>query len=84
MSQDDASDFDDFERECFGDEDGCDVDQWGGPPEWREFTEASKSRMETSLDEGRAAIEERRRKQSQEASVRERIRAMARKGDSES
>ena len=59
--------FDDFERECFGDQDGCDVWFYGGPPKLPDVVDSPEdvARKAALREEGRRVAAERAHRERQ-------------------
>ena len=80
-SVDDAGDFNCFERECFGDEDGCDAWYYGEDPEDAKqvIGHANMSHVRALQEEGTAVAADRAAKAAMTEDVQERIAALVAK-----
>ena len=81
-----APEFNDFERECFGDEDGCDAWFYGECPDGEECelptdeeAAALQARVKSNFEAGRRVTAEREAKAKEADAARERVRKLARK-----
>ena len=81
----DGKSFDDFERECFGDEDGCDAWYYGEDPDAEieertaEEDAALALRVRKSLEEGKQVTALRQERAAETENVQERVRRLLNK-----
>mmetsp|Transcript_30575 Transcript_30575/g.71103 ORF Transcript_30575/g.71103 Transcript_30575/m.71103 type:complete len:127 (-) Transcript_30575:258-638(-) len=79
--KEDGGVFEDFERECFGDEDGCDAWFYGENPEEEARSESiAPERVAALQADGQASREQRRMREAQTQAVLERLRGIAAQG----
>jgi len=69
--------FDDFERECFGDQDGCDMWFYGGAPQWDEVnnTPENLARKAALMEDGKEHAFARQQKAKAMEAVMQRLKA---------